>query len=241
MFVVSLVARFPAAVTYHALADRLGDDVALSAIEGTVFSGKARAVVGNQYVFDSVAWSWRPVAALTGRLEYGTRLDTPAGEVACRFGVGLGGDLVVSEVQGQLSLVALLSSIDAKTGGFNGWLHPEIQRLRFRDSELTAVTGSIRLSNFVWQNGDSVQLGDFVFDFDNDNEEYPWVFEFRDDGGPVRLAGDLTLEAGGDYQLNIAMAPREAKPELDNFFAMVGPGDSEGQRYLSYSGNLDDF
>ena len=28
---------------------------------------------------------------------------------------------------------------------------------------------------------------------------------------------------------------------LENFFAMVGPGDREGQRFLSYSGNLDDF
>jgi surface antigen len=239
VFLVSMVARFPATVTYQALADRLGGDVSLSSIKGTIFSGEARALLGNQYVFDSVAWRWRPMAALAGRLEFGTELKTPAGAIVCRVGMGFGGDLIVSQVEGRLSLVTVLSSLNAKTGGFSGWIQPEIREMRFRDSDLKAMEGSLHLRNFAWQNGDSVALGDFVAAFDN--QEMPWAFSLRDDGGPVRLSGDLTVEAQGAYQLNVAVAPRQQSPELDRFFAIIGPGDSEGQRFLTYNGNLDEL
>ncbi len=239
VFVLSLVARFPADVAYRALADQMGDRLSVSSIEGTVFAGKATVVVENDLSFDSVAWRWQPMAALSGRLEFGTRWAIPAGELGARVGLEIGGDVVVSEIDGRLSLVRLLQSFDAKTGGFNGWLTPEIEALRFRDGELESMKGVLYVRNFVWQNGTSVQLGDVAAEFDNG--ALPWAFDLRDDGGPVRLSGNLTVEEGGAYQLGVALAPRNQNPELEQFFAIIGPGDSEGQRFLSYSGNLDEL
>ena len=91
VFVLSLVARFPADVAYRALADQMGDRLSVSSIEGTVFAGKATVVVENDFSFDSVAWRWRPTAALSGRLEFGTRWAIPAGELGARVGLEIGG------------------------------------------------------------------------------------------------------------------------------------------------------
>jgi hypothetical protein len=233
-FALALLLRTPAEFAYHYLGNRLPGQ--LFDISGTVVKGQARGLAGNRILLENVRWSLRPGALFKGRLEYGTKLTVGDGNLRARTALAWDGAYHLTEVEGNVALAPLLPAIVPIAGGIDGRLSPDLELLRIDDGVLQAVRGQIRVNYLVLLQSPLVMLGNFVAEPEGDGP--PWQLAVRDDGGPLRLTGRVSLSGAGSFEFDGLAGARDEQGPVSGILNALGVADQEGQRRIQFTGTL---
>jgi len=233
-FALALLLRTPAEFAYHYLGDRLPGRY--FDLVGTVVKGHGRGITANRILLEDLRWSWRPAGLFKGRLEYGTKLRVGDGDLRARAALVWNGAYHLSELEGNLALAPLLPGLVPMAGGVNGWLRPDLEELRVQDGNIQSIRGQIRLQGLILEQDQPVPLGNFVAEAAGDGP--PWQLGVRDDGGPLRLAGRLTLNANGAFQFEGLASARDDQAAVASVVNALGAADQNGQRRVRFSGRL---
>ena len=236
-YAVLVVAKLPAAVAYQAARAYLPPAVQLYDLAGTVFSGHGRALVMGRVPLSRVRWRFHPWSLLSGMLAYQLKLESPAGPVRGRIGATVTRVLVIEDLEGILNLADFLRLAGEDEPKGNGWVKPDIAEIRRQPDGRIAISGSVLFSDLVWLDGGRIELGRLVIEMDGEGP--PWKATLKDDGGPIRVAGEAEVSQGGGYRLSAVLAVREGSPpEVEQILELVGRGDSEGRHSIDLEGRF---
>ena len=103
VFALGLVLNFPVRVAYHWFAP---DTLQLNGLSGSLWRGSAaEGLVGNVYL-RNIAWRFRPLALLGGKIGVDASADPPSGFLEARVAVSPTGTVTFRDVNGTLALQA---------------------------------------------------------------------------------------------------------------------------------------
>ena len=230
--VVGLVALFPARVAYHWASP---PDVAVSGIEGTIWSGRAlEGEVAGLYIRD-ISWRMRPLALFTGRLSYAVEAEAASGFASADVAIGAGGRASLKNLTASLSLQALQQV--AGMPGLDGAVSARFERLEFENGVPVAANGVVEIADLLAPIVYRAPIGGFRAEFFT--QDTGIVASVEDVNAVVDLAGSLSLTPDRNYQFIGQVAPTDNTPSrLRDQMRFLGSPNERGNYEIRLEGQL---
>ncbi|NKF23144.1 type II secretion system protein N [Solimonas marina] len=236
-FVAGLILLAPAATLYGWIAPRLGGQVALAGVTGTVHEGDAAAVmVGGSPLLQDLHWHLSIGELLLGRL--GVDLDsrgavTLSGHVSRGFGALRASNLLVSS-----GLKPLLAVAGQAYAPIDGQASLDLKHLKLLGNWPSDADGTLRVQNLAWTLArDPLVLGDYQADIQRDGNDIVALVHTL--GGPLDVNGDARAKSDHSYELHLQLrAKPDAPPLIVNLLHSLGQPDPQGYYHLRQQGKL---
>ena len=228
------IALFPADVAHRWFAP---DNIRLSGVQGTVWSGSAALGSAGPLGFHDVRWQVRPWSILLARP--GGYFETGLGDGFFQADVRVGpGGVSLTDISASCSLSALASALPI--AGIRGQVSLQLAELVLRDGWPASARGQMRLGQITVPSlvgGDPIVLGNYNVTLSG-GDGLQGAFE--DQGGPLQVRGTASLTAAGKYEIQGIV---QARPEANAALArgvelLTGDPDDTGMRAFSFTGTL---
>ena len=220
---VGLLVMFPARVAYQWLSP---PGVALSGIEGSIWSGRASAAQVSRLFLHNLEWRMRPGALLTGRFGFRFTADAATGFVAGDVALGTGGSIGLSDFSASLSLQDLQEFIGMP--GLSGMVNLQFSRLELDNGIPVAANGKVEVVNLVAPLIHRSSIGGFRAEFFT--QEGGVMASVEDVDAVIDLAGSLQPTGDRSYQFIAQIAPKANTPaNLREQMQFLGSANERGQ------------
>jgi general secretion pathway protein N len=234
------ISKFPATTAYAWFAPE--GVVALTGIEGTVWSGGAAAGSVAGLAVNDLRWRMRPWALLTGRVGANLEARLADGFVSANA-TASPSRVRLRDVRGSTSLPTLAGLLPVR--GMRGQANIALSELELEDGWPTAIVGELRLAALEVAplvstgGGQLFELGDYTVRF-TEAADRGIAASFGDGGGPFEVTGTVALDANRNYMLDALVEPRPGAPQelVDGLALMTAEPDPEGRRRLMLTGSL---
>lgn len=232
-FVAGLIIVFPARVAYHWFAP---DQVVVGGISGTIWSGSAQnANSAGLYVTD-IKWRFKPLRLFTGKFVYAVEARPASGLLEAVVGVGIGGTLHVSELQGVIALQMLEQMLAVR--GLRGNARLSIDQLTIKDGIPVTAEGSVEVADLVVPVIAAGSIGGYRAEF-HPQQDGGVSGSVEDTDGIVDLAGRVTLSPDRSYQFRGLIAAKPGTPQaMRQQLRFLGTPNDRGQHELNLDGQL---
>lgn len=229
---VGLVVLFPARIAYQWFAPA---DAALSGINGTVWSGRARhADFGGIYLRD-LRWRLKPLAIFRGGIGFGLEGSPAPGSLSANAVIGFGGSLALRDINGTVPLQAIDRA--ANMPGLQGRMTVRMERLVLEDGLPVAADGEILISQLLAPLVHRSPIGGYRIEVFTQNSGVMATIEDTD--GVVDLAGSLQVSSDRNYTFIGLVAPKATTPgKLRQQMQFLGTANERGQYELRLEGSL---
>ncbi|MDH3560836.1 MAG: type II secretion system protein N [Gammaproteobacteria bacterium] len=224
VYLLFILISFPAQRGARFLQQQV-DGLVLQAVSGTLFSGQAGRLEVQGIDLGSVNWSFRPVALLTGRLEYRLDFAGPLFTGGGFAGLGLSGAVYGRELETALQpdpLVNHFSPLPIQTAGA---VRVRAERFKLVDGFPQDLSGQVDWTNARILDPISLELGDVALVLNSAGDEITGRIS---NTGETGLAGEISLTPTRDYRLDLQLAPGPDTPAevVDGLadFAEARPG-----------------
>jgi general secretion pathway protein N len=237
-YTVFLVLLCPAGLLIEQLAQRLPGFSAQS-VQGSAVQGTAQSVqLSATARLEAIAWRLRVLPLLLGRIEYDLQLTAPELNLRGIAGLGLDRQFRIAALNGQLPLPRAIALAGRPPPPLNGMLELENVGLSLnRDYRPTEAGGLIRLHNLSTSFGTPLSLGNFEIQLQI--QASALIASIQDQGGPLQLNGNLTLDPDGRYRFTAQAAPRDQdNRELYQALSLLGRPGGNGKWTFDFAGNL---
>jgi general secretion pathway protein N len=238
-YVAFTVAMFPAGTALRWFGP---PGVAFAGVAGTLWNGSAASCSVDGFAVEAVRWRVSPVPLLLGRIAANVEARIPDGFIA--------GDVTASpssvelrDFRGAASLPALAGLLPVR--GMRGQVSVALERLLLENGWPAAAVGEVKVAGLESLplipdgSGAYLPLGDYTLSF-TPAPEGTLAAQFIDDGGPLEVAGTVTLDASRAYTIDALVEPRAGAPEqlVEGLRIMTAEPDAEGRRRLNLTGSL---
>ena len=233
-YLAFVIALLPADAAYRWLAP---DDVRLSGVQGTLWSGRAALGSAGSLGFHNIQWDVHLWSILLARP--GGRIETGLGDGFLQAEVRIGaGGITISDASASCSLSAFASVLPI--AGIRGQVSLQLAELVLRDGWPAAASGQLRLGQLTVPSlvgGGPILLGNFNVTLSG-TDGLQGTFE--DQGGPLQVRGSADLTSAGDYEIRgLVQARPEADAALRRGIELVtGEPNDAGMRPFNFSGSL---
>lgn len=205
-------------------------------VQGSVWQGRAAALVVRGWRIDDIAWelsSWR---LLTGQ----ARLHWQA-TGATLHGDGVlwrrlwGDELGLEEVHVRLPVAAVTRLMQLPGINPQGTLRIDLDQLRASGQWTQALGGTL-----TWERAalsDTLLLGDIRAELGMQEQEIQALI--KDQGGPVAIDGLLRIKPDGAYRLEAALGARDSNDDgLNATLRLLGQPGPDGRVRVEQTGHL---
>jgi general secretion pathway protein N len=217
--------------------------VALTGVQGTVWSGSAASGTINELPVQDVRWHLRAWTLLTGRV--GANVEARLADGFLNTGLTASTSRVqFNDFRGGTSLATLALLLPVR--GMRGQATVALSSLELENGWPARILGELKLAalevaSFV-PNGSSssqVPLGDYTVTF-GEAPARSVAARFVDNGGPLEVAGTLVLSPAHEYTFDALIKPRDgaSKDLVDALNIMSADPDADGRRRLTLTGSL---
>ena len=234
---VSLVALLPARVAFALL--RI-PATAVTGVSGSLWQGAGQRLTLGGLTLGPVHWQVKPSRLLLGQLAADVGATLPDGFLNATVGLSLRGRLAISALEAAAPLAWLAPAM----GGAGSQLTARFDRLVVNAGRVETAVGSIQVAGVVLPiqtTGPKLGPGTYEVTFAADDlkPDAPLTGSVKDSGGPLEIAGTVTLTPPRSYELTGTAKPRpNAPPELLNTLKMLGPATPDGGHALSLAGSF---
>lgn len=229
-----LVITLPA---QHALGWFGGGRVAAQGIDGTAWRGRVERLAVEGFAFGPVVWQLRPLALLTGRIEYQLFVQSGAGGGELRLGHSLFGSTTARDVQLTLPAAELGRQLRLNLVTLDGDFQIDVAKLAFAGGWVETLEGQAQWLAAQVLQPSPLALGALSMQLALRDGRV--VGMLGDQGGPLELSGEFSMGADRNYQLDALLKPRDnAGPQLREALGMLGNPDAQGRYRLQYSGAM---
>lgn len=244
VYVVFLVARFPANQAYFLLEDYLEEaqiPVELYELNGTIWSGKSARLVYNNKNFDNVSWQFLPLDILKGKLSLAFSFKNTDSYARLIASKSLFGSVTLENLNASMSAQEILSLAKIPAFKLGGEFTLNLPQLAIKDKKLDSLNGRL-----VWTKAESMfpqklVMGDIFANMSTADDGVVNVV-LGDGGGPLELNGNLTVSPDGKYDLSTEMASREGRnSNLGRSLGFIGRYNNKGKAEFKRSGTLEEF
>ena len=230
--IVGLLVVFPARVAYQWFAP---PNFALAGLSGSVWSGTATDAQVNGVYLRDLKWRVRPLALFTGQLAYGIEAGTASGFVEGNIGLGVSGEIALTDFNAALSLRSLQQALGMP--GLTGMVNAQFVRIVLDEGIPIAAEGTLEVANLVAPMVTRSSIGGYRVEFFT--QESGVMASVEDTDGVVDLAGSLQVSSDGSYQFIAQLAPKPDTPaDLRQQMQFLGTANERGQYELRLEGQL---
>ncbi len=229
---VGLLVFFPARVAYQWFAP---DTISVAGINGSIWSGQARAAsVRGIYVRD-LRWRFRPFSLFTGKLAYVVEASPASGFVDALVGVGLSGQITLTDVKASLPLQALQRAVEVP--GLRGKVNLQFERIVLDGDLPVAADGVLEVADLTVPLVYRSSIGGYRAEFFT--QEAGVMASIEDTDGVIDLAGSLQLSSDRSYRFIAQLAAKSNTPEsVRQQMQFLGSANERGQHELRLEGQL---
>ena len=232
VFAIGVLLSFPARVAYHLFAP---EQLKLSAISGTLWSGKAAEGQAASLYLQNLEWSFRPLALFTGKLAFDTRLDPAGGFLQTQVALGFGGRVMFTDLDGAVPINALQGLLPAPGIGGNARL--QFSELTIDDGLPVAADGTLDVQALSIRGLSPTPVGDFRAELSTTEDGISGSVE--DLAGMLDIAAALKVASDRSVSLVGLVAPTPATPQtLNNQLRFLGSANERGQREFRFEGEI---
>ncbi len=240
MYLLFLIALFPAALGWQWLPPALKQQVNLQGISGSIWSGRVAIATVNGYESGPLRWQLSPFSLLLGHLGIDAQIKIPAGRIQGRFTIISDTEFEAEDVSGEL-LADAISALSIRQLPvpvmLRGKMKPEIKSLRFHKGQTLQIQGEVKWLNASVEGVQSFPLG--VVELKAEPKKQGSRITIRNNGGALELSGNLQLNGNGSYQLNLGLLNRDnQRQDLKTMLSMLGTPDATGRVHFRYNGKL---
>ncbi len=235
-YLIFLVSSAPASWAVQFLQDRL-PGLQLTSAQGTLWSGQARRFEFKGQTVTDLAWRWRPLALLLGRVEYQLQGSWAGEPAALKVGSSLTGNTYLADVSAKVAPQILLADILPGGTVLQGQLTMELEKVELSSQgHLPILYGQIRWPDAEVISPQNYKLGDVLLELAPD--DHKTLGKLKAENGQMHIDGTLELEVTGDYSLLADVRPEGELPAaVKNGLDMFAEY-RDGQYRLDLSGNL---
>ncbi len=227
-----ILARLPASL----ITDRINvNGASIEGVRGTVWNGAIESLVVNGEPVAPIAWKLHPSAFLRGKAKADVTVLPRDSRISGTVEASLGGAMLISgvEIDGQLRSIASGTSLGPVAGSVAG----TIAEVTIVDLWPESVIGQLTIGDLRYPANAPYTLGNYAIDCPGGNP--PIRCDVKDAGGPIELAGEITLSADKTYQLATRLRARPGAPdEIRQGLTFLGRPDAAGFVQFDFSGAL---
>lgn len=207
----------------------------LKDMQGNVFTGSAALARLGQTSLQDLQWIWRPQDLLSLQLGYGVDFLIDKSRGSINLGVGVDGTYAVNGMD--LSVAALKPFLPPLTPTVGGVLDADLSGIVVDGNTLTAAEGDILWNEATIRLGQDVSLGNVLLTLETKDSGISGTLS--NEGGQLKLEGELTLSAGGQYQIKGFIGRHKETPgEIRRMLKDLGNLDSKGRLPFQQRGRL---
>ena len=231
VFAIGIITKFPARVAAHFVPEA----VSISGLSGTIWNGRAGAVLVSGIYLRNVEWQARPLALFTGKLALSIKASPVSGFIESDLAVGFGGAVSLSDLNASMPLSVLADAVQVP--GLGGSASLAFDNLSLRDGVPDSATGTLNIANLNVPTVHSNSLGGYSLEFVDLDDDV--VASIEDTDGVIDIAGMLTVSGDRSYSLLAQLAAKPETPsDLARQLAFLPDGNAEGQHELRLEGSL---
>lgn len=234
-----LVAHLPAAAAYGWVQEQI--PARLYGVDGTVWDGRAAAVIDGPRRIDDVAWEIRPWSLFTGTLSTSLSARIPDGEVSGHFDVGIDNSLRVRDLRLNAPVDTLLGwagrgSMTSTAAGRGEIL---LRSAYVDGPRLMSADGIVNWNNAAITFGGEIPLGNLALRLQPASDQGVRG-ELVTQGGVMDISGNMELDPSGTFQIRARIAARDPNnPQAKRFISMLQLANPQGVTEVTITGNLD--
>lgn len=239
-YLVFTALTLPADRAYHFFKDKM-PNVKAYTLKGSIWSGKADAVVIDGKTLRAVQWSLRPWALFLGRMEAKVSFDNNASWAEAYVAKKvLAGDVVAHDLSGQIEAGELQGWLPAMPAKLGGNFQLKFDELVYspENMALLAAEGYIDWRDAAVTVLQEAKIGDFQVDLTTTDTGISGVVSDVDEG-PLSVNGSFTLAADKTYQVDAKLGVRDSqRQDLVQSLRFLGQKDAQGNVTFTKSGSL---
>ena len=235
---IFLISGVPASVVPSLAA---GAGLTVASTTGSVWSGQASGVRLHGVSLGRATWQLKPLSLLLGRIVVEFDLDGGQGFARGRIAQSILGRLTIDGLQATYPLSALQSVVGFD--GASGQLSIDAPRIVVRNDWPSDLDARIRLSQLSFAVGTTTPqlIGNFALEFAATDIPPDGSISgaIQDEGGPLELAGTLSLDPPNLYLVTADIRARpSAGRGVSDSLVLLGPPAQNGFRELRLEGSL---
>ncbi|MDJ0918806.1 MAG: type II secretion system protein N [Woeseiaceae bacterium] len=231
VLVIGVIVKIPARVALQLVPD----SVLISGASGTIWNGRAGAVLVSGIYLRNVEWRTKPFGFLTGKLALGIRAAPASGFVESDLALGLNGAATLSDLNASIPLSVFADAINVPN--LSGSTSLQFDYLTVLDGVPTSASGTVQIADMTVPMVHPGSLGGYTLEFSD--FENGVIASIEDTDGVVDIAGTLTLADDRSYSLLAQLAATSTTPaELTRQIEFLPDGNAAGQHELRLEGSL---
>ena len=234
-FLVFLVAMVPANV----LLRWLPPEVAVTGLDGTIWSGNATSLSLRGRALGAVRWSCRPWPLLMLKWSCRVELQPAGGSVSASLSGDFDGEQIEArDLTGHLPITILERIVTPS--GWTGQLDFDVAKARIAGGLPQDAEGKIVVRGLKAPGPGGALLGDFELTIGEGAVGTGTLTgRLTDLGGPLRVRGSVELKRDRSYFVSGEVAPGPgAGPAIFDTLGFLGPPDQAGRRPFTVEGTL---
>jgi len=231
-----LLALAPASLVQHWLPAASG--LRVSGLQGTLWAGQAASVQIQQHRLTAVNWSFNAWKLFSGQLA--AEVEARYRDSTIRTGLGLTatGALILENTRAQLDAATVGELAQIPIAQLDGAIDIRLDQAELARGAAPAASGMI-----LWQQAsitvaESVSLGEVEIRM-QESSDAPLLAVISNQGGDIRLDGEVSVEHNGDYRLQLNMKPSATSSDnIRNSLKMFARPQNDGSYQVDNQGNL---
>lgn len=238
VYLVMLIATFPAAYAYRLLGTHLlpASPLRPYQISGSIWSGRVGTLAYGATALGALSWQVHPLQLLLGRLALHYQLALPDGSIEGTALIGRS-DLTLRKLSGRLPATALMAFNTGLPMGVDGTIAFNIAHARLPAHGTPSADGTVVWDSAALLTGQRLPLGDLKLTLKPTAHGGVDGTVADAGGGPLQLSGNIGLDANHGYHLDLRLRARpNADTALRNSLQLLGRPDPRGDYTLRYNG-----
>jgi len=239
-YLLFLLITLPAGLIWQYAPSKTRQQIQLSGIQGTVWSGSAEQLYYHGQQIGKLHWSMRPWSLLWGNISFHARVKGLAGKVEGQFTLISDTELEASNVSADL-YAEVFDDYTRKMFPvpimLRGKVRANIASLQYTRGKTLHLTGSLYWKDASVEGVQSFPLG--YVKFNAKPEKTGSQIKVQNKGGPLEINGNLILSANGHWNVNLGLLNRDKqRSDIASMLSFIGKPDTTGRYQLKRSGRL---
>lgn len=240
VYLLALALTLPAALAWRWTAEQwpAARGVEVGGVAGTLWSGEAVAIRRDALELGELRWRLRPGGLLGGALAYDLELAALEGHAAGSLHLRPAA-ATLRQWRATLPASRLRELLPRLPLALDGQLVLDLQELQIdRAGGVRAIAGTLGWLDAAAGLSEPLALGDLRAELSR-ADDGAVLAEISDQGGPMRVQGQLRLAADRSYNLDLALNPGSgAAPALRSALQALARADAAGVHRLVLNGRL---
>ena len=230
LYLFFLITSLPAKVVL--LAMDLPDNISLTSISGTIWSGKARKLKVSGIDLGTVNWKLHPLNLIIGELSADVAIVNNQQYINTQVYLSSSGKIELEETRFLIDLSLLQPLTYGMPFSYDGKAAGYFPISFFHKNNHVGINGKLSLTGLTMISPQYQSFGDFVIDF-RAEKEGATSGQIKDSGGPLNITGQLTLKKNGQLNLSAKLAARESGSSIEKALSFLGKKDASGRVQLN--------